>query len=50
MNENTFGKIVIIDQDVKFIGKGEDPKDNMEFQAWEKAYKEAITEKTRKRI
>jgi hypothetical protein len=36
-----FGKTVIIDQDVKYVGDGEDPKDNLGFQIWLKAYLEA---------
>lgn len=34
-----FGKILEITDDVKYIGDGEDPKDNIEFQIWEKSFK-----------
>jgi hypothetical protein len=35
-----FGKEIIIKDDVKYIGPGEDPNNNLGFKAWKKAYKD----------
>jgi len=35
-----FGEELIITGEVIYIGEGEDPKDNLGFQLWEKAFKE----------
>lgn len=32
-----YGKTLIIHGDVKFMGEGQDPKDNVGFQMWENA-------------
>jgi hypothetical protein len=39
-DEKWFGKKLILDQDVIYIGDEENPKDNPYFQAWAKAFKE----------
>lgn len=37
---NYFGAEVQITGEVQYIGEGEDPKDNVGFQIWAKAFKE----------
>jgi hypothetical protein len=36
-----FGKKIILDSDVQYIGEGENPKDNIGFQVWEKNFIES---------
>lgn len=46
MNNNEwFAKEVIISQDVKYVGEGEDPKDNPYMQAYAKALKDVYGKK-----
>ncbi len=41
---NSFGQ-EIINEDIVYVGEGENPKDTLEFQIWEKAFKEVYEEK-----
>lgn len=46
MDDNDwFGKKITIDQEVKYVGEGEDPKDNPYMQAYAKALKEVYGKK-----
>ncbi len=42
MGNQDYGKQITITGPVKFIGEGEDPKENLGFQIWEKALIEAV--------
>ena len=44
---NEFGREIIIDQDVVYVGEGENPKDNLAFQMWEKSFKEVYGQSER---
>lgn len=49
MNDNNwYGKEIIIDEDVAYIGEGLNPKDDPYLQAWEHAIKKVYKKESEK--
>ena len=40
----TYGKKIVVTQEVSYVGEGENPKDNIYFKTWEKILKECMSE------
>jgi len=45
ISDNWFGTEVTIENEVQYVGEGEDPEDDLGFQMWKQALKEVYENK-----